>query len=204
MPTINLTSSANNATSGESNTLDSSSVSTSESVTILNIQDNRRGNEDDHNDCTEGAFTDPIDLIEPSSSHGCSQHSSEIAKNSVEGGMNDPCSAADSTKNASTTAVGATADLMLKWDHGEVPLYNHISKMTIGKKSKNDIIVRVSKVSRYHCYIENGIWLIDCNSKHGTTLNNVKIEKAKLKDGDRIGVGKFEFLVCRLKSEDET
>eukprot|EP00471_Norrisiella_sphaerica_P006263 CAMPEP_0184479800 /NCGR_PEP_ID=MMETSP0113_2-20130426/1379_1 /TAXON_ID=91329 /ORGANISM="Norrisiella sphaerica, Strain BC52" /LENGTH=987 /DNA_ID=CAMNT_0026857951 /DNA_START=148 /DNA_END=3111 /DNA_ORIENTATION=- len=83
--------------------------------------------------------------------------------------------------------------MYLSWEGGKILLDPNKSELTIGKKIENDIVVKSSKTSKFHCKIENGKVLVDCNSKNGTKLNGKRVEKAELKIGDLIEVGALTF-----------
>jgi FHA domain len=70
-------------------------------------------------------------------------------------------------------------------------------QMTIGRKLDNDLVIDNPAVSGHHARIikEEDTFLIeDLGSTNGTFIADVKIQKQKLKDGDRIAIGKH-FLV---------
>jgi len=73
---------------------------------------------------------------------------------------------------------------------------------TIFGREKGDIIVNDHEISSTHCQIQeiNGVYhVFDMNSTNGTFVNNERIVKAKLKDGDIITVGQTSF---KFKLED--
>lgn len=94
--------------------------------------------------------------------------------------------------------------LMLIWTGGHRTLDPSIPKLTIGKKSANDICIKESKVSKYHCYVENGKYIVDSNSKNGTRVNGIRIERQEIKDGDSIEVGTASFHVASMDAPEET
>jgi pSer/pThr/pTyr-binding forkhead associated (FHA) protein len=74
---------------------------------------------------------------------------------------------------------------------------------TIFGREKADVIVNDPEVSATHCQIQNiddVYHIFDMNSSNGTHVNNERIVKAKLKEGDRIEIGKTVF---RFGLEDE-
>jgi FHA domain len=78
----------------------------------------------------------------------------------------------------------------------EVPMGTR--PVTIGRAPDNDIQVDNLAVSNYHArvYVEAGsLVLEDLNSLNGSFLNEMRVERAMLKDGDRIQVGKHEIVV---------
>jgi len=89
--------------------------------------------------------------------------------------------------------------LVLKFENAvlkEVPLGT--SPVTIGRAPDNDIHIDNLAVSNYHArvYVEAGSLVIeDLNSLNGSFLNDIRVERAMLKDGDAILIGKHEILV---------
>lgn len=74
---------------------------------------------------------------------------------------------------------------------------------TIFGRDKADIIIDDPEVSATHCQIQNideTYHLFDMNSTNGTFVNNERIVKAKLKEGDVITLGKTSF---KFALEDE-
>ncbi len=70
--------------------------------------------------------------------------------------------------------------------------------MTIGRAPDNDIPIDNLAVSNYHArvYSEAGCLVIeDLDSLNGTFVNEMRVERATLKDGDSIAVGKHHILV---------
>ena len=65
----------------------------------------------------------------------------------------------------------------------------------IGRLSDNDIILTDERVSRQHAEIirqaENEYLIEDLDSSNGTIVNNKKVSSKKLKDGDRIDIGRL-------------
>ena len=63
---------------------------------------------------------------------------------------------------------------------------------TIGRDAESDLHLRDNRISRQHAIIsaENGRYVIrDCDSKHGTYVNDVRVEQAELHNNDRIEFG---------------
>lgn len=62
----------------------------------------------------------------------------------------------------------------------------------IGRQPESNLILRDSRASRTHSRIveEDGRYVIeDCNSRHGTFVNNARISRRPLENGDRIEFG---------------
>lgn len=72
--------------------------------------------------------------------------------------------------------------------------------VTLGRSSKNDIVIKDKFVSKNHLNIteRNGIfYLEDLNSANGTYLNGGKVDAGtliELQNGDKIGVGFIQFI----------
>ena len=67
---------------------------------------------------------------------------------------------------------------------------------TIFGREKGDIVVGDHEVSSTHCQIQNisGTYhIFDMNSTNGTFVNNERIVKARLKEGDHITIGQSTF-----------
>ena len=86
---------------------------------------------------------------------------------------------------------------------GETPFTFRISAgniKTIGRAPRADFIVDAALVSRVHCRLSAGaadLEVIDLESTNGTFVNGERIARALLKTGDRLAVGKVEFVVSR-------
>jgi pSer/pThr/pTyr-binding forkhead associated (FHA) protein len=61
-------------------------------------------------------------------------------------------------------------------------------------------MVDAALVSRLHCQLTAGateLAVKDLDSTNGTFVNGERVEDATLKEGDRLGVGRLDFLVSR-------
>src|SRR5579862_1465208 len=89
--------------------------------------------------------------------------------------------------------------LVLKFEGAElkeVPLGTR--PITIGRAPDNDIPIDNLAVSNYHArvYVEAGSMVVeDLNSLNGCFLNEIRVERAMLKDGDAILIGKHHIIV---------
>jgi FHA domain-containing protein len=89
--------------------------------------------------------------------------------------------------------------LVLKFEGStlkEVPLGTR--PVTIGRSPDNDLPIDNLAVSNYHArvYVEAGSLVVeDLNSLNGCFLNDIRVERAMLKDGDSILIGKHHILV---------
>lgn len=70
---------------------------------------------------------------------------------------------------------------------------------TMGRAPGVDFVVDAALVSRVHCRLTlsdaNDLELEDLGSTNGTFLNGKKVFKAMLTDGDKLTVGRVEFVV---------
>lgn len=71
---------------------------------------------------------------------------------------------------------------------------------TVGRARRADFVVDAQMVSRLHCRLTAGateLEVTDLGSTNGTFVNGQRVERAILRDGDRIGVGRVELVVSR-------
>ena len=69
--------------------------------------------------------------------------------------------------------------------------------MTVGRDSRADILLDDSTVSRSHAVFirANGVFtVVDSGSLNGTYVNRQRVERAQLKNGDEIMIGKFRLV----------
>ena len=69
-------------------------------------------------------------------------------------------------------------------------------KVTVGRDSRADILLDDSTVSRSHAVFirANGVFtVVDSGSLNGTYVNRQRVERAQLKNGDEIMIGKFRL-----------
>jgi pSer/pThr/pTyr-binding forkhead associated (FHA) protein len=69
---------------------------------------------------------------------------------------------------------------------------------TIGRAARADFVVDAALVSRLHCRLTAGsaeLEVVDLESTNGTFVNGERAARARLKQGDRLGVGRVELLV---------
>jgi pSer/pThr/pTyr-binding forkhead associated (FHA) protein len=74
------------------------------------------------------------------------------------------------------------------------------SVKTIGRSAGAEFIVDAPMVSRVHCRLTAGateLEVTDLGSTNGTFLNGQPVTQGSLKEGDRLGVGRVEFVVTR-------
>jgi pSer/pThr/pTyr-binding forkhead associated (FHA) protein len=71
---------------------------------------------------------------------------------------------------------------------------------TVGRAPRADFILDVALVSRLHCRLtaaDENVEVVDLSSTNGTFVNDRRIQKARLKTGDRLRVGRVELMVNR-------
>jgi pSer/pThr/pTyr-binding forkhead associated (FHA) protein len=69
--------------------------------------------------------------------------------------------------------------------------------MSIGRDPRNAIVLADPAVSRIHCRIEGRagtVLLSDLNSTNGTWVNGRRIDHEELANGDRVAIGRTEFV----------
>lgn len=78
------------------------------------------------------------------------------------------------------------------------------SAIRIGRNPKNDIQIDNLAVSSSHAVVKkvmNTYFIEDLNSTNGTFVNEKKIEKYELLDGDEVIIGKHSLVFHYLKPE---
>src|SRR4051812_13702804 len=63
---------------------------------------------------------------------------------------------------------------------------------SIGRKTENDLVISDPRVSREHATIvseDDGFYLLDRGSRHGTFVNGEPVQRHKLKKNDRLEFG---------------
>jgi pSer/pThr/pTyr-binding forkhead associated (FHA) protein len=69
---------------------------------------------------------------------------------------------------------------------------------TVGRAPRADFILDVALVSRLHCRLTAGgdkLEVVDLKSTNGTFVNDKRIGKAHLTNGDRLRIGRVELTV---------
>jgi pSer/pThr/pTyr-binding forkhead associated (FHA) protein len=69
---------------------------------------------------------------------------------------------------------------------------------TVGRAPRADFVVDAALVSRLHCRLAAGtgeIEAVDLESTNGTYVNGERVDRAVLKDGDKLRVGAVELVV---------
>jgi pSer/pThr/pTyr-binding forkhead associated (FHA) protein len=72
---------------------------------------------------------------------------------------------------------------------------------TIGRTARADFIVTAPLVSRLHCRLtadpSDQLVVEDLSSTNGVTVNGHRVDRAVLRTGDRLTVGRVRFVVRR-------
>ena len=88
---------------------------------------------------------------------------------------------------------------------GAIKRYPILSKeATIGRSSKNDILLDSKYVSRVHAIIKikgSRVIIEDAGSRNGLRVNSVNSRRHTLKNGDRLSIGSEELRYLNLASE---
>jgi ABC transport system ATP-binding/permease protein len=72
---------------------------------------------------------------------------------------------------------------------------------TMGRAVRSDFVVDAALVSRFHCRLavtaDGGLEVEDLESTNGTYVNDARVRRAALTQGDRLRVGRVEFTIER-------
>lgn len=94
------------------------------------------------------------------------------------------------------TADGNTPELTFRLSSGG---------RTIGRAVRADFVIDTVMVSRLHCRLtalsSGALEVEDLSSTNGTYVNDQRIQRAVLTNGDRLRVGRVE-LTCRKDSDE--
>ncbi|HSV46062.1 MAG TPA: FHA domain-containing protein [Ramlibacter sp.] len=76
-------------------------------------------------------------------------------------------------------------------------VYLHKDRTTLGRKPDNDIVLDNLVVSGQHCVFQlkglADVFVEDLGSTNGTFINNQKVKRQRLHDGDVIAIGQFRI-----------
>lgn len=91
-------------------------------------------------------------------------------------------------------------------ESGEGKIFDIGDKLTIGRHSDNDIVIRFENVSRFHCLIypnEEGLMVVkDLDSANGTFVNNARIDRVQVHRDDTLRVGPAEFVFASANDSE--
>lgn len=80
--------------------------------------------------------------------------------------------------------------------------------LSLGRDSSNHVVLHDSAVSRKHCTVSEasiGVFeLTDLDSHNGTFVNEVEVKRTSIQHGDRIRVGRSEFVFLTEHDEEFT
>lgn len=71
---------------------------------------------------------------------------------------------------------------------------------TMGRSAGAEFMVEAAMISRLHCRLTAGatdLEVMDLESTNGTFVNGQRVQRAVLKEGDMLGVGRVAFTVSR-------
>jgi pSer/pThr/pTyr-binding forkhead associated (FHA) protein len=74
---------------------------------------------------------------------------------------------------------------------------------TVGRAPRADFILDAALVSRLHCRLtaaDDKVEVVDLSSTNGTYVNDKRIERAHVKTGDRLRIGRVELTVQKTTS----
>ena len=74
---------------------------------------------------------------------------------------------------------------------------------TVGRGPRADFVVEAALVSRVHCQLSvsaDALAVEDLTSTNGTFVNDQRVERSSLTDGDRLRLGRLELSVTREDS----
>ena len=74
---------------------------------------------------------------------------------------------------------------------------------TVGRAPRADFMLDAALVSRLHCRITattDKLEVVDLKSTNGTFVNDKRVQKAHLKSGDRLRLGRAELTVEKTKT----
>jgi general secretion pathway protein A len=80
-----------------------------------------------------------------------------------------------------------------------------LGRIIIGRSPDNEIYIKSKFVSRHHAQLvsdEDGCVVEDLNSTNGVFLGEKQIKKYRLRDGDRVSLGKHELIYHDLRKDD--
>ena len=74
---------------------------------------------------------------------------------------------------------------------------------TVGRAPEADFVLDAALVSRLHCRLtatDDNLDVMDLSSTNGTFVNDIRVETAHLKRGDRLRLGRVELAVEKTET----
>jgi len=110
----------------------------------------------------------------------------------------EPVAAASPAEGAVSVEASDAPMLVVRKgpDAGE-RFYLDRPRLTVGRNPASDIFLNDVTVSRSHAVIEigpKGVTIEDVGSLNGTYVGDVRVDKATLKHGDLVQIGRFQLL----------
>ncbi len=71
-------------------------------------------------------------------------------------------------------------------------------KLLVGRRESCDIVLRFANVSAHHCILQldSAYWFVeDKNSRNGTKVNGVRVERKRLDPGATLSIAKHKYEV---------
>jgi serine/threonine protein kinase len=68
----------------------------------------------------------------------------------------------------------------------------------LGRSSECDVVLKSSDISKRHCQVlrqPDGVFVEDLDSVNGITVNGQAVRRARLRDGDKLGIVRYAFQV---------
>lgn len=83
-------------------------------------------------------------------------------------------------------------------NNSDVKVMDFTDKITVGRRSGNDIMISDSAVSGNHCELsfeDGAVYITDLESTNGTYINDEPVVRAEVKSGDTLILGKFKYRI---------
>ena len=83
-------------------------------------------------------------------------------------------------------------------NNSDVKVMDFTDKITVGRRSGNDIMISDSAVSGKHCelsYEDGAVYITDLESTNGTYVNDEPVVRTEIKSGDTLILGKFKYRI---------
>lgn len=83
-------------------------------------------------------------------------------------------------------------------NNSDVKVMDFTDKITVGRRSGNDIMISDSAVSGKHCELsfeDGALYITDLESTNGTYINDEPVVRAEIKSGDTLILGKNKYRI---------